>query len=129
MYYGAFAGNVIEDNINAGCVQIMGEWNDTVNRIAYRNVFRDNVYRHWPDAGTVIRYWDGGTPTKKRVGTRIYTSTFHLWTDLPVTNETQVQDLKAMFVAPFDPTNANTPLDLDEPGDWTRIKDAPHTDG
>jgi hypothetical protein len=121
--YGAFAGNVIRGNINGGCMQLSGQWNDTANQIAHRNVFRDNVYRHWPDGSTLIRYWNAGTPLAAKVGTKIYTSTFDLWTDLPVYNETLNQELGTMYVDPFDPLDPNAPLDLDDPGDWTRIGD------
>jgi hypothetical protein len=41
-----------------------------------------------------------------------------------VYNETIHQELSTMFVDPFDPADQNTPLDLDNPGDWTRLDQA-----
>ncbi len=111
-YYGTFAGNIIEDNVHGGGVQIIGRDFHVLEELTFRNRFKGNFYRPWPGAKTLIRFWSD----PMRV---ITLENFHEWQSLPVSDET-VGDLAALFVDPFLPEDPNAPLDLDNPGDWRR---------
>ena len=110
--YGTFAGNVIEGNVFGGGVQITGVTHQLLDQVAFRNVFRANVYCTWGDDSALIRFWSD----PMRI---IRPEQFGEWQALPGSDE-HMGDLSALFVDPFLPDDPNAPLDLQNPGDWRR---------
>jgi hypothetical protein len=95
-----------------------------IAQCTFRNAGKaDAININSPDRGMWIHHnvFKDSKEDHVDIGTTIDASTFSIWTDLPVYNETINQDLSTMFVDPFDPAAQNTPLDLDNAGDWTRL--------
>jgi len=117
-YYGTFAGNIIENNVYSGGVQMVGFLQNSANQVANRNRFRNNLYRAWSGSSKLMRFWG-------EAGVRLNVNYEHFreWTRRPVSNERYFTDLQEVFVDPFDPEDPNSPLNLDDYGDWNRWVD------